>query len=390
MANLSDSQADAITRLRDLLLANEPEQLAIASIVEPERFALAAVALAARHGLALESADLLSRLQPDILGLDRFGAAQLMLDQAPPRHWLPTAIIGGPAGILVEWLHFAAAPLDLPFFEDSLRSARALPFNRLMRCTTPLSALAAFDDMPPPDGLVFHMSRCGSTLVSQMLASLPHSIAISEAPPLDAVIQLAARGQVPPAVVRQMVAALTRDRDGAARYRFVKLDSWHSLALPMLRRLFPDTPWVFLHRDPVEVMVSQQGMPGFHAVPGMIPLDAFGIDCPGGIGDDDYLGWMLGRICDAAADGLALGGGIAVNYRDLPHAVEQRILPHFGIALDVQAREALVAAGSRNAKRPDTRFTADAATKQQAASPQLRAIAARHIAPACARLEERR
>jgi hypothetical protein len=41
----------------------------------------------------------------------------------------------------------------------------------------------------PPTGFIFHMSRCGSTLVSQMLASIPDNVVISEAGPIDAVVQ---------------------------------------------------------------------------------------------------------------------------------------------------------------------------------------------------------
>ena len=43
------------------------------------------------------------------------------------------------------------------------------------------------------------MSRCGSTLVSQMLAALPQNIVISEAAPIDAVVQLnRAQPDLPP------------------------------------------------------------------------------------------------------------------------------------------------------------------------------------------------
>ena len=33
-----------------------------------------------------------------------------------------------------------------------------------------------------PTGFIFHLARCGSTLVSQMLAALPEHIVLSEAP----------------------------------------------------------------------------------------------------------------------------------------------------------------------------------------------------------------
>lgn len=390
MAELIDDRPAALARLRALLFANEDAALALAPIIEPDRFAAAAAAFAARHGLAIDVAALDRAAVPDRLGLGRFAAPAVPDEAVPPRHWLPVAVTGTADAPYVEWLHFAGEALDRPFYEDSVRRARALPFNRLMRCVTPLAALAAFDAAPLPDGLIFHMSRCGSTLVAQMLASLPGSIVVSEPPPLDNVIQLAARGDVPSAAIRHMAAALTRDRGGSgARHRFIKLDSWHALALPMLRGLFVDTPWVFLHRDPVEVLVSQQRMPGFHAVPGLIPLDAFGIAAPPGIGHDAHLGWLLGQICDAAADGLANGGGIAIDYRTLPDAVAQRLLPHFGVKPDAAAQAALAAAGQRNSKVPDAHFAPDTAAKQQQASPELRALATQHIASACARLQQR-
>lgn len=379
---------DAIATLQALLLTDEPAQLALAPIAEPDRFIAAALELAQQHNIALDAADLAPLFAPDPLGLSRFAAAPLTLGDAPPRHWLPTDVSAGPHGPQVEWLHFAGEPLNQPFYHDSVQRARALPINRLLRCTTPLAALDAFDDAPAPDGLIFHMSRCGSTLVAQMLAAMPGSIAVSEPPPLDTLIQAAARGLVPAATVRQMIAALTRDRaDTPSRHRFIKLDSWHIFALPLLRTLYPDTPWVFLHRDPVEVLVSQQRMPGVHAVPGMVPLDAFGIAADPGVPHEAYLAWLLGHFCQAALDALGQGGGIAVDYRDLPTAVAGRILPHFAIVPDAGDRAALDRAGRRDAKAPDTAFKSDSSGKQSAASGGLRDLAQQHIWPAYARLE---
>ncbi len=384
---------NALTQLRSLLLTNEPVALTLAPIAERDCFTAAALALATQHTIALNPVDLAPLFAPDPLGLSRFAAAPVQLGDAPPRHWLPTDITSGPDDPLIEWLHFAAEPLDRPFYQDSIQRVRALPFNRLMRCTTPLSALDSFADAPAPDGLIFHMSRCGSTLVAQMLGSLPASIAVSEPPPLDTVIQLAARGQVPPERVRQMIAALTRDRsDTPARHRFIKLDSWHILALPMLRALYPDTPWLFLHRDPVEVLVSQAQMPGVHAVPGLVPLDAFGIAPDPVRPHDAYLAWLLGLFCQAAldglGDGLGKGGGIAIDYRDLPGAVRNCILPHFGIAPSAEDAAALDRAGQRDAKSPGSAFAPDTRAKQDAASPELRALAERHITAAQTRLRQ--
>lgn len=382
--------ASALDRFRAALLTDEALQIDLAPIVEPTAFAARAISLAATLRIALTPDAFTPPFRTDPLGLDRLHTAPLTLDTAPPRHWLPADVFDSPVGPMIDWLHFAGAPLSHPFYQDSLQRTRALPFNRLMRIATPLSALDAFADATPPDGFIFHMSRCGSTLVAQMLAAVPGHIVVSEPPPLDSIIQLAGRGTAPPATIRTMIAALTRDRHGTTRRRFVKLDAWHSLALPMLRTLYPDVPWIFLYRDPVEVLVSQARMPGVHAVPGMVPLDAFGVTPEPGIAHNDYAAWLLDLICRAALDGLEQGGGLLVNYRQLPGAMDDRILSHFGIKLDASGRAELAAAAARNSKAPDTGFATDSAAKQREADPLTRATADRHVAATYARLEAAR
>ena len=382
--------ASALARFRAALLADEALQLDLAPIIEPEAFATRAITHAAALGIALTAEAFTPPFRADPLGLDRLHTATLTLDTAPPRHWLPAEVIDGPTGPAIEWLHFAAAPLNHPFYQDSLQRARALPFNRLMRIATRLSALDAFANDPAPDGLIFHMSRCGSTLVAQMLVAVPGNIVVSEPPPLDTIIQLAGRGTVPPATIRTMIAALTRDRHGTTRRRFIKLDAWHSLALPMLRALYPGVPWIFLYRDPVEVLVSQARMPGVHAVPGMVPLDAFGVTPDPSIDHSAYAAWLLDLICKSALDGLGQGGGLLVNYRQLPDAMDDLIRPHFGIAPDDSERAAMATASGQNSKSPDASFATDSAAKQREAGPVIRATANRHLATTYAALETAR
>src|SRR5678816_558328 len=104
---------------------------------------------------------------------------------------------------------------------------------------------------------IFHMSRCGSTLVAQMLAALERNIVISEARPIDQVLGAKVDEERRIAWLRWIVNALAQRRRPAEEFFFIKLDAWHVLHLPLIQRAFPNTPWVFLYRDPIEVMVSQ-------------------------------------------------------------------------------------------------------------------------------------
>ncbi|QNO26203.1 aspartyl beta-hydroxylase [Sphingopyxis sp. OPL5] len=380
--------ATPIDRLRAALLADEAAQLRLAPLADTATFLDAITAYAAELGLPITR-------DAFAAGLARAATPQmeqelpaLRLAEAPPRHWLPVELKPYQGAIVIEWLHFAGLPLTDPFFEETWRKVRLLPFNRLMRTATPLSAIEPFVEAPPPDGLVFHMSRCGSTLVGQMLGAAPDHIVLAEPPVLDTVIQLVGLGQVSPAAIRAMAGALTRDRGGDARHRFIKLDAWHALVLPLLRGIWPGTPWTFLYRDPVEVLVSQQRRPGMHCRPGVLPLEAYGVDPAEGAAAEDYPAWILGQICSAAADAVD-GDCLLLNYDQLPAALTDALLPHFGVAPDAASLDKIVAAGGRYSKAPGQAFTGDSAAKQREASPALRAAAAPLLATH-ARIEELR
>ena len=389
--------AAPIDRFRALLMADPALQQRLSVIAEQDIFVAAVIAAGAEAGIGLTEGEANASLKSDPLDMWRFSGAPVTSDTAPEGDWLPIAIVPSMGELAVDWAHFAGRPLSDSFFEDSLRRARHRPLNRLVRPRTPLQALAAPSGEEPrlPSGFVFHQSRCGSTLVSQMLATDVRNVVVSEAAPIDSIVQLvASRTDVPieprVALLRMIVGALGRDRLGGGGAYVVKLDSWHTLALPLFRLAFPDTPWVFLYRDPIEILVSHARMAGAQTVPGAMPFEPYGIENAAGMAPDDYAARALGRTAEAVIEHLGLGGGMLVNYAELPEAVEARILPHFGIVPDEQGKAALAAASGRDAKAPLERFARDSDAKQQAANDKLRANAALHMDEPYRRLEELR
>jgi hypothetical protein len=377
---------------RAAVMADPQAQQALAALRETESFEALALKYAATRGIPVAAADL--RVRPDPLGALAIAAAPQSGVEWPPRAWLPTrAAIE--SGFAVDWAHFAGAPLAEPFFADSRGRATVRPFNQLFRYRTQFGDFlnAPREGSLAPDGFVFHMSRCGSTLVSQMLAALPGSISVSEPEPLDMMVQLpfVAQGvseELHVDAIRAMVAALGRDRTGTSTRYFLKLDSWHTLALPLFRRAFPEVPWIFLYRDPVEVLVSQVRMRGVQTSPGVLPPQLFGFtEAEMSLPDVDYIARVLARTCSAVVDNWALGGGLAVDYRALPEAMFTQILPHFGIELTPEERATLEAASGRDAKAPLDSFKKDSANKQDEAGADVRAAADRHMADVYAQLQ---
>jgi hypothetical protein len=260
---------------------------------------------------------------------------------------------------------------------------------------TPISRLSEWLAAHPhlrPSGLIFHMSRCGSTLVSQMLAALPTNIVVSEAPPIDAIVQ--GYRLMPDAVEERyadwlaaLAGVLGHRRSGNERHFFIKLDSWHTVALQLFRRAFPGVPWMFLYRDPVEVLVSQLQMPGIQMLPDGIGPQLYGIERS--YRDDaaeDYYARILAKVCEPVVRNVS-DGGLLVNYRQLPEAVWTAILPHFGVDCSEGEREVMAAAARYDAKTPGIEFAADSAAKQQGASEAARNAAERWLGDLYRRLE---
>jgi hypothetical protein len=396
--SLDAPAAEALDRFRAHVMTDESLQMALARCEAPEAFVAAALDVARGAGIALAAADFGAGLRPDPIGLFLQAPAPQAGKSWPGRDWLPIQVVGLPGGgLAVDWVHFAGAPLDDPFFATDARRAAALPFNRLFRYRIGLDHFidGALDDVPAPDGFIFHMSRCGSTLVSQMLAALPGVVALAEPAPLDIVLKLAgegvgaeARGGAPEAArglaaLRAMVAALGRRRSDADRHLVFKLDSWQALLLPVFRRAFASVPWIFLYRDPVEVAASLKLTPSVQMM-AHVPHH-HGIHAEADATTEDHIARVVAGICAAAAD-MAGDGGLLVNYQELPGAIGP-ILAHFGIPYGQAELATSQEIARRDAKSPWRDHVADSEAKQRDASPALRATVERHLAGPYRRLE---
>jgi hypothetical protein len=285
--------------------------------------------------------------------------------------WLPIRVWQQVGERRVDWCWFGDRQLSQPFFGDAVEEALRLPFNLVFRRQTPLSALGQWQQCSPgltPSAFIFHASRCGSTLISQMLAQLSDHIVISEPPPLDTLL----RSDLPPAerhaALKGLMSAYGQRRRGEERRLVIKLDAWNIGELALLRECFPDTPWLFVYRDPLEIAVSHLRRPGMHMVPGLIGASVLDDALPFG-GREDFVARRLGRLLQAGLEHCRAGGGVAVNYSELPEAMAGRLAAFF--QLDAAQRRHAFAAVGRHAKQPAQAFAGDSEDKRREASPLL-------------------
>jgi hypothetical protein len=372
-----------------LLVLEEPtHQTRLAPILEVNAFVAEAQLLASEHGIALDKALLDRVIRPDPLGIGRFAAAPIECSHWPSEGWIPTRSVPTGAAPAFDWLWFGDRKLTRSFFEDDVRSASALPFNWLFRIRTDMDALiggAESQASVPLKGLIFHMSRCGSTLLAQMFAAVPCVVTSSEPEPVNAVIEWShmLQGETAPAVaaLRAITSALARDRRNGATAHIIKTDAWHSLALPLYRAAFPEVNWVYLFRASVEVLVSHNNRAGIHTIPhdGIKALADVGYDSSKPL--SDFSAQVLARIGEAVLAHWNLGGGMLVDYPKIITSAPTSIANHFDLVLDPAQIVQMAAATARDSKTPYQKFTSDSVSKQQTASQPIRLAAEQWMDP---------
>ncbi|MFJ2320830.1 MULTISPECIES: sulfotransferase family protein [unclassified Pseudomonas] len=285
--------------------------------------------------------------------------------------WLPIGIWPIAGQWQVDWCWFGDRPLHQPFFRDAVDDALRLPFNQAFRRQTPLAALSDWHAQSPglaPSAFILHASRCGSTLISQMLARLDDHIVISEPPPLDALLRSDLPAPERQAAINGLLSAYGQRRRGEEQRLVIKLDAWNIGEWSLLQECFPHTPWLFVYRDPLEIAVSHLRRPGMHMVPGMLG-DCVLEDGLPFAGREDFIARRLGRLLEAGLIHCRDSGGLPVNYSELPEAMAGRLARFF--RLDDVQRQQVFAAVDLHAKQPSQPFVADGEDKRREASALL-------------------
>jgi len=308
------------------------------------------------------------------------------------KDWIPLYLKNG----CIEWGYMGRERFVEPFCHETLQKLAVKPFNQLFRRQSNLEALlepSISDNALPLSGIVFHMSRCGSTLVAQSLAALPDSVVLSEPEPFDKLLQWLLAAPVPnqKALLRGLIGAMGQPRRAEDRRLFLKTDCWHICHIERILSAFPGVPWLFLYRDPLEVLVSQQRRPAYYLIPGV--LAGHGLHPP-----EDLLvrplehgAWVLERVLRDAVKAIKrYPGGLLLNYHELPLALETRLAEHFALNLRDSEISALRQAGTLDTKNPYRVFQADSVDKHTSADADLRAMAARWLGEAYAELERMR
>lgn len=251
---------------------------------------------------------------------------------------------------------------------------------------TPLAVLAEDDLVPDalvPSGFLFHMSRCGSTVLSKALAHGDGNLVISEPDPLNQLLffltdnNLALQLEAPERIgmLRNMILALGRRRQLENDRYYLKFSSWNVLLVETILRTFPGVPSVFVYRNPEEVMVSIDKRPtGFaQAKPHVIAKSMSGCNRAtlDQMSNEQYVAAVLARMIKSALDAPTMH---FLNYTAVGVESFPRLLAHFGYIPDTASLRAMSEQFDYDAKSREDRskFGEDGAEKRAAVTASIR------------------
>jgi hypothetical protein len=192
---------------------------------------------------------------------------------------------------------------------------------------TDLTALRELDTAPSlnPHLIIAQSSRCGSTLLARIMATMDGGLTILEPGFLGNFLTHDMRNpeDFPTCdILREFVRALGRVRFGDEKTYVLKLSSPLTRFLPHFRRAFPRVPVVWLQRRPIEIVESNMRAPGRW----------IGSGAGGG---DDLAALILKdlTVVFLAATAHVTDDMLVLDYRDLPDAAWTKVARFMGMTL---------------------------------------------------------
>jgi hypothetical protein len=266
----------------------------------------------------------------------------------------------------LEWHLYKENPSSVAMFHHLMAQSPDCRAPRTMDLNVVLQAARAYDAVPENNSIVhtleltavvFHESRCGSTLVANMFAAMrpdQHRVYSESPSPLQALTLICGESyqncseEAAANMLRDVLYLYSRSNDPSEQRFFIKMQSKGARHLPAFARAFPTTPRIFVYRDPVQVLQShlKSGSNALclHQTPPNIVKEAAARHQRHSVDahhhPEDYCAAHLSSITDAALEGMQDDGtnadadadnnnkmAVPLNYADLPERLYEEIMP---------------------------------------------------------------
>lgn len=308
--------------------------------------------------------------------------------------WYPVHLDLRQAASSVRWVDLSGVAFNEPFFHHTVNRAGG---RRSMMTALGESPAGAEPPSIAPSAFIFHVSRCGSTLLCNIFRALNRTHVVAEPQPIMALLSAYSETPGPYAaeewaqkrdqLLRQMMQGLGQPPMGSASRYIVKFTSYCAARMDIIRSLWPEVPIVFLVRDPVEVMVSN-----LNRAPGWMKLrerpqqlrNLFGwADESHPVSREEFCARAFGQLCQSA---LRHKGprSMVMDYQDLISGGWNRVFAFLGLDAPDAGEQLRIAEATKTYSKDaagEVRFEPDAREKRDRVTPEIRDAADRWARP---------
>jgi hypothetical protein len=305
--------------------------------------------------------------------------------QPQTSHWLPIEFIPSPTGLSIRWIQARPKEFSDPFFDQTVCRMRTSTPPSCERITGvgPFLNLGRSIGKIPPVGFIFHLSRCGSTLLANAARESKDTVVLSEATLINSILPL----PLPPADRRALLSHAVRffakgPIENPHRL-IVKFSSWNLLYIWDVLATWPGTPYVILIRDPAEILVSLlANPPGWsqyrdvaiwnRTLQGLERHETWPLPA------EDYFARVLGRLCEAAERAMS-DNCLVVDYASLNLNTICRLTRFLGIpTASPESLARVIGIYSKDASRVRT-FVDDSPIKRNQVTEAIRRAIDRYV-----------
>jgi hypothetical protein len=303
--------------------------------------------------------------------------------------WLPIDFVFEPSSTAVKWLDFGEIAISDPFFYQTLEKLTSANPPAKARTTDLKTLLEAAGDLPlvRPSGLIFHISRCGSTLIANALRTGDRVLVLSEALPICSFFDpfifeescfLPDAWDTARTRLLETVATVYAHNAGKPGCKIIiKCYAINLLHIRMIRAIWPSVPCVISIRDPVEVMISNFRRPaGWVKWKGAPRAFGWHEDEVRKIAIEEWCARGVGRLLSAALEAVD-GSCKVIDYRNIEPIHLQKIADFFNVDIAASHSAVFGQVMATDAKDPQQkrRFEADREWKQGLATKSTREAA---------------
>ena len=258
------------------------------------------------------------------------------------KHFYPDTIEILNDRVFLIYKKLPEAAFDTPFLHQGIKRYQT---NHNKKNTLLISLdelLKTYDEKEhiKPTGFIFHLTRCGSTLITQVLAQMPNTRNLNEPMILGQVISKWLKGMLSKeqtlSLIKIIVDSFITSSDQQPSFYFIKLATWQKHIFQFVSQLYPNTPIIFLVRDPLEILASQN-----KALSNGIQNRFLDIELTSRrmnlsvaeiqrISVEEFFAIKMRNLIQTVIDHFSKNI-LVIDHKDFPNIIFEQILPHFNL-----------------------------------------------------------